>query len=203
MTYEYTGMGDAATAEGMVALSHISFDAGRYTESLMYLQQAAGQDPSNPVRYQMAQIFPMVRLGQCVRAENIFNQYRGQASSDPNIDAYQSAVQGCLRPMPDFDTVPIVDLPPAMQETPSTINTVKETAQAVVGNAVTTAIQTARDVATDVAGGGASAVQSLASRVFPYVAAGAAAVTFFGVFMWFVLRSLKKPSEIKTTRSTR
>lgn len=188
MSYEYTmsglnfGLGDVETAERLLTQARTAFDAGRYSESLNLARQAEAQDSSNPMRYQMAQIFPMVRLGQCLQAENIYNRYRQQASRDPSISSYESAVRRCTRAAPDFATVPIVEPPSAfpIPGTPTAPSTATAQAQAgsggklswitgsiedvfntfltktgagVATQAADTAVQTAVEEATNVAGG--------------------------------------------------
>lgn len=197
MSYEYTmsglnlGLGDVETAERLLTQARTAFDAGRYSESLNLARQAEVQDPSNLMRYQMAQIFPMVRLGQCLQAENIYNRYRQQASRDPNISSYESAVRRCTRAAPDFETVPIVEPPsafpiPGTPTTPSTTTAqagtggkqswitgsiegvfnafLTKTGAGVATQAADTAVQTAVEEATNVAGGvGSGRIVSSAS----------------------------------------
>jgi len=243
VSYEYTnGMGDVAAAERLLTQSRTAFDAGRYDESLRLARQAEQEDPSNLIRYRMAQIFPMVRLGQCLQAENIYNQYRTQSRSDPNISSYEGAVRRCTRAAPDFSTVPIVEPPsafpiPGTPTTPATtqaqsgaggkvswitgsiedvFNTfLTKTGAGVAAQASDTAIQVAAEEATNAAGGvgGSRVVSSAAARaaltarsMLPYFVTGAIAITFFGAFMWFILREKKpkekKPEQGSTTRAT-
>jgi len=103
MSYEHLhGMGTVEQAEAFLAQSRTALDAGdaqqsnaQFAAALTFAQQALEADPNHSVRYRMAQITPLARLGQCSQAASILNQYRGQNLNDPNIYLYDAMVRGC------------------------------------------------------------------------------------------------------------